>query len=86
MGIGTPCKSDDVVRCTDCGRTNRVADLSAEEGEPIPNSATGTNWIPRYFYCACDGKHPKVYDPGDGNLLLVHFGRVELVEPAHANQ
>ena len=78
------CNISDSVKCTQCGRVSVVADLNFKPGATIPKrDGKGGYWQQTLYTCPCDTlwKDIKVIDPGEGNLVVAHLAKVELIEP-----
>ena len=72
------CKLLDVLKCTDCNRISTVKNLIAVLGEKIPKPGEQGYWQQIWYYCPCNDKAVKVYDPGDGALVVVYLAHVVL--------
>jgi len=71
----------DKIRCTDCNRVCKISELDDVNGHTIPKyDGKGGEWQQILYYCPCNNEGVKVYDPGDGKLVLAILAHVELVE------
>ena len=83
MSMHTSCKSDDRIKCANCGKVHVVGELVKVNGRLLPKSdGPGRFWQTVFYFCPCDMEHPLVYDPGDGFLAVVYNSRAELVTAA----
>lgn len=76
-----PCTKDDKVKCThnNCNKVSVVKDLRSEDGHKLSSADKTARDQTIYFYCPfCDDPLAKVFDWGNGNLVLV--ANVELVK------
>lgn len=75
-----PCKLSDTIKCLQCGRVCLVKDLLSRDSIPFPRSdGLAGDWQPVSYYCPCDGAHPLVHDPGDGELIIIDMAQAKLV-------
>lgn len=81
MSRSVSCQKSDKIKCTDCGQVNLVDGLVAQKGKPFERTdGVAALWQPVFYFCHCDLKHPKVHDPGDGNLVLVYLSHAEIIK------
>ncbi len=76
-----PCTMNNKIKCTKCNTISLVSELRTGEGNKFPRAdKDGASWESTYYYCLfCDDSYAKVFDPGDGNSLVLG-ANVELVE------
>lgn len=75
------CTINDNITCTRCNRTLRVSRLVAVNGATIPKIGNPKEcWQQVFYYCQCDLEKPLVYDPGDGDLVVVYLSHAQLAE------
>lgn len=74
------CTLDDCIKCTLCGAVAEIGKLVAKNGIAI-SKYDGTDKIFQQvnYYCPCGDKTVKVYDPGDGTLVVMYGAFAELI-------
>lgn len=86
--MNATCCQKDFVRCTICNHVYQVFQLEMVRGHRIPKPGQkGENWLQFLYYCPCDAnkknREVKLYDPGDGKLVVVFGAYIELLEKDH---
>jgi len=79
--VDIKCTTHDKIRCTRCGQIIEISRLRPENGHKfVKPEKAGTYWQSRYLYCLCGDPEAKVYDPGDGEMIISDLARAELVK------
>jgi len=69
----------DKIKCNDCRRISLISELIAVPGHTIPKIDKRKGYMQQIlYYCPCNKKMVRAYDPGDGRIMLTN--------PAHASK